>query len=156
MDSYYKSIVIKDSNLYKNLMKIRSIQNYDEIYALILTGDPVKFIDILFTSNEPISIRNFYYFITGKSHQLIYGRYQSCMDRCMTCRDCILKPVCKISSTYGYKCHKHFNHIACYASFYSETLGKLYFENLYHHYYIFNHCELLKDIKYYIGCILFL
>jgi hypothetical protein len=156
MDAYYNMIVIHDELLYEQL-KLKDCVNINQLYTLILTGNPLKYVNTVFENlGQVISVRKYYNQMTNKAHNLLYFGCKSEMNTCNVCKDSVIKPVLKIQDAFTYKCPKHLNDVVSKADYYSYQLGKLYFENLYHHYYLFSHCELLNDVKCTIRDILFL
>lgn len=153
MDSYYKMIVVHDLSLYNKLKS--KCCNYNQIYTLILTGDPIKYVSTVFETVNLVSIRKFYNQMTNKSHDLIYYRCNSEMNICNICNDSVIKPILKMQGAYGHICLKHTKNIAIQANDYACQYGKLYFENLFHHYYLFSQCELLNDVKCHVRDLLF-
>jgi hypothetical protein len=171
MDTFYKTIVVNDGSLYQNIKneidELRKIDKIykdiiynltsDQLYLLILTGNPLKYVNHLFDEfNKNISVRKFYNQLTNKSHSLLFMSCKSEMDRCNKCMDSVIKPVTKIASTYQCYCKKHMIEIASIANICSQKCGKLYFEKLYHLYYVFQYNELIYDIKYKIRELMFL
>lgn len=153
MDSYYKMIVVHDLSLY-NKLKLK-VYDSNQIYTLILTGDPLKYVYTVYETGNLVSIRKFYNQMTNKSHDLIYYGCKFEMNTCNKCRDSVIKPVLKMQCAYSHLCLIHTKDIAIQANDYACQFGKLYFENLFHHYYLFSHYEIINDIKCHVRDLLF-
>lgn len=148
---------------YQNLAKVNSIPKndqclIDDVYCLILSGNPKGFIHDIYHNSKPLSVRPF----LSKNIQLknntrniyINHAYKSENNNCSKCA-VYTKCVKYIQPDNGNKCGPCSKPLIKKSIQMGINYGKQVHRSYFHHYYIFSYCDLLKDIKFLIREFLF-
>ncbi len=154
MDIYYQRLASDNIPI---VIKNKPYTYLTNIYCLVASGNPDKFMYDIYHGDKPLSIR---YFLFRESlekiiytmDEFLHKTYIAYISRCEQCR----------RST---KCCSFLNlHNLCYLCSCHMTLearalgisdGKKYHQKLFHHYYLFSQIDLIDDIKYCIRQYLF-
>lgn len=153
MDKFYEFLTMHVPNLYNLIIETHGIKyripgsTDADMYTLMSSGNTREFIMNLFVHQESSSVRRY---LSGKGiirNDLMYV-YQV---KPSFCEFCIRKrEVNCILLAHNRQCQKCVEAFILKTELISQTIGKKYYDLIFHRYYLFSHYDLIKDIKFFI------
>lgn len=153
MLNYYQLFTMDVPNLCDVIIEMNVLKQhkqYDyvltDMQLLMSSGNVRDFIDDLFENRKSSSVRRYLLERGVVRNDLMYV-YQVKHIFCSKCKydtgnmtDCLFL-------AHTRKCQLCIEEFVSQVEYISQMIGKKYYHMLFYHYYLFSHCDLLKDVK---------